>query len=241
MPTAVRCSLPVRAPRRTDLLPDKREGALVIYKDKHDQKLVQWMPMVYGIIKKIRQSGEINSIGARLVYQKEIDDNRFRFIIEDGQEKLYHDPMLWGVRGDKVLVYAYARFKSGHVEYAPMHKLDVLKRKNASKSTTGPWQSWEDEMWLKTAIRSLAKRLPLSAEIMSTVERDEPSEFDRMKKAAQDITNASHQLAAPVEDEPQPEPESESEQTLGRRTGCRRDRPDHPHVRGIRQRRRHAA
>lgn len=170
------------------LLPDKREGALVIFKDKAGKKLVQWMPMVFGIIKKIRQSGEIDSIGARIVYQKEIDDGRFKFVVEDGKEKLFHDPMLWGDRGEKVLVYAYARFKeTGHVEYAPLHKADVMKRKAASKSAAfgGPWKDWEDEMWLKTAIRAIAKRLPLSAELLSEIERnDEPTQFDQMRADA---------------------------------------------------------
>lgn len=172
------------------LLPDGREGALVIFKG-----IVQWMPMVFGLIKLIRQSGEIDSVGARIVYQKEIDEQspshptrkRFEFIVEDGKEKLFHDPMLWGERGEKVLVYGYARFKdTGHVEYMPLHRKDVEKRKNASRTSgAGPWKDWEDEMWLKTAIRALAKRLPLSADVLSRIERDdEPSEFDKLRNDA---------------------------------------------------------
>jgi recombination protein RecT len=183
------------------LLPDKREGALVIYKDKTGKKLVQWMPMVYGLIKKMRQSGEITNVIARIVYQKEIDSGRFTFTISDGEEHLHHDPMLWGDRGEKVLVYASAKFKDGHVEAYPMHKTDVMKRKAMSKSSSGPWQSWEEEMWLKTAIRYLAKKLPLSAEMMSAIGRDEPSEFDRMKTAAQDIGAAAALLASQAHEE----------------------------------------
>jgi recombination protein RecT len=167
------------------LLPDGREGALVIYKNRDGQKLVQWLPMVFGLIKKIRQSGEIDSVGARIVYQNEIDDKRFRFVVEDGIEKLYHDPMLWGARGDMVLTYAYARFKSGLIEYAPLHKDDVMKRKAVSRAQKGPWQEWEREMWLKTAIRALAPKLPLSAEILQSITRnEEPTEFDRLKHEA---------------------------------------------------------
>lgn len=186
------------------LLPDKREGALVIFKDKTGKKLVQWMPMVFGLIKKIRQSGEIDSIGARIVYQKEIDDGRFRFVIEEGKEKLYHDPMLWGDRGEKVLVYAYARFKeTGTVEYAPLHRKDVEKRRKVSRAgDRGPWVDWEDEMWLKTAIRAIAKRLPLSAELLDSIQREaEPTEFDRLRHAA------IAQLSAPEPQEPGLTPE----------------------------------
>jgi recombination protein RecT len=168
------------------LIPDGREGALVIFKDKSGKKLVQWMPMVGGLLKLIRQSGAIDSIGARIVFQKEIDDHRFKFVIEDGKEKLFHDPMLWGERGPKVLVYAYARFKDGgYVEHAVLHRQDVEKRRAASRASSGPWQSWEDEMWLKTAIRYIAKRLPLSPDILQKVESDnDPTHFDELRSAA---------------------------------------------------------
>ena len=168
------------------LIPDGREGALVIFKDKSGKKLVQWLPMVGGLLKLIGQSGAIDSIGARIVFQKEIDDHRFKFVIEDGKEKLFHDPMLWGDRGPKVLVYAYARFKDGgYVEHAVLHRQDVEKRRAASRSSGGPWSSWEDEMWLKTAIRYIAKRLPLSPDILQKVESDnEPTHFDEMRSAA---------------------------------------------------------
>jgi recombination protein RecT len=183
------------------LVPDGREGALVIFKDKSGKKLVQWMPMVGGLLKLIRQSGEIDSVGARIVFQKEIDDHRFKFVIEDGAEKLYHDPMLWGERGTKVLVYAYARYKeSGYVEYAVLHRLDVEKRRAASRATGGnsPWATWEDEMWLKTAIRYIAKRLPLSSDILQKVESDnEPTHFDELRNAA--ISQLGAQPVAEIE------------------------------------------
>ena len=178
------------------LLPDKREGALVIFKDRDNAKLVAWMPMVFGLIKKIRQSGLVDSIGARIVYSNEIEQNRFRFIVEDAGEKLFHDPILWGPRGEKVMVYAYARFKDGFIWYQPVHKDDVLKRRKTAR-TDKVWAAWEEEMWLKTAIRMLASKMPLSAEIVTPGMRDEdaaPTEFDKMKHAAMAA------LAAPVEE-----------------------------------------
>jgi recombination protein RecT len=198
------------------LLPDKREGALVVFKDEDSgRKIVQWMPMVFGLIKLIRQSGEIDSVGARIVYQREIDEaspshptrKRFEFIIEDGVEKLYHDPMLWGDRGPKVLVYAYARFKNtGYVEYLPMHRDDVMKRKAASRAKKGPWVTWEEEMWLKTPLRALAKRLPLSSEILSRIEREEePTVFDQMQQGAeQNIAQIAQQFSQGVPPEAEP-------------------------------------
>lgn len=189
------------------LLPDGREGALVVFKDKNGKKLVQWMPMTYGLIKLMRQSGEIDSVGARIVFQKEIDERRFEYIISDGREQLRHEPMLWGERGEKVLVYAYVRWKDGHIDYLPMHRDDVLKRKKASraKSEFGPWSQWEDEMWQKSAIKALAKRMPLSATLQRTIDRDdEPSEFEKLKgEALQSIEAAGAMMGAPqIEHDP---------------------------------------
>lgn len=189
------------------LMPDGREGALVIFKDKNGKKLVQWMPMVAGILKKVRQSGEVETIGAKLVYQAEIDAGRFNYQIKDGVETIDHQPMLWGDRGEKVLVYAFCKFKSGDFQYHFMHRDDVLKRKNASraKSDFGPWKQWEDEMWLKTAVRGLAKYLPLSSELAATLARDgDAPEFERLKSDAQDIGAAAAMLGAPADvmDEP---------------------------------------
>lgn len=190
------------------LLPDGREGAFVLFKDKSGKRLVQWIPMKYGLILKARQSGEIDSMGAHIVFQNEIDQGRFTFVIEEGQERLFHKPIKWGERGAMVLAYAYARFKkTGIVEYEVMHRDDILKRRAVSKaqSESAPWKQWEAEMWEKTVIRSLAKRLPLSAEIMRAFEReDEPpsSTFEQMKNAAlQDADVAMAQLGAPTEPE----------------------------------------
>jgi recombination protein RecT len=180
------------------LLPDKREGALVPFKDeKSGKRMVVWMPMVFGLLTKIRQSGAVDSIGARIVYQNEIIEKRFSFVVSDGVDKLYHEPMLWGDRGPKVLVYAYARFKdSGTVEYVTIHKDDVLKRRKAAR-TDKVWSAWEDEMWMKTAIRAIANKLPLSSDLRIDREEpdDEPSEFDKMRASA--LTA----LAAPVDED----------------------------------------
>jgi recombination protein RecT len=194
------------------LLPDGREGALVIFNDrKTNKKMVQWMPMVAGIIKKLRQSGEIASIAARVVYQGEIDTGRFKYIIDEGAERLTHEPMLWGDRGKAVLVYATARFKDGTVQNEPMTMADVEKARAVSrtgKSEYGPWAQWTDEMMRKTAIRRLAKYLPLSAEDNRLLHRDEetPTDFEVIKQEA--ITSAqpqsieaARQLGAPAEPE----------------------------------------
>src|SRR4051812_23741404 len=76
------------------LLPDGREGALVIYNTKIKVNgkevwvdAVQWMPMIAGIRKKVRNSKEIATWDVKVVYEK--DD----FIYEDGLDLiLKHRP-----------------------------------------------------------------------------------------------------------------------------------------------------
>lgn len=172
------------------LLPDGRDGALVIFNTKDGDgwiKKVQWMPMVAGIIKKARQSGEIASLGARIVYQNEIDQGRFAHKVIDGIPKVDHDPILWGDRGKPVLVYSFVQFKDGMVDFEFLHADDVAKIRNVSRSKDkGPWKDWEEEMWKKSAIRRHAKRLPISSELFDTIARDdEGTEFQHQRAEAE--------------------------------------------------------
>jgi recombination protein RecT len=187
------------------LLPDKKEGAFVIFNSKVKDasnkevwvKAVQWMPMVYGIIKKLRNSGEIASIASKVVYQGEIEQGRFVYRIKDGVEEFVHEPILIGDRGSMALVYATARFKDGTVQTEILAKADVDKIRGASKAgNSGPWVSWYEEMARKCAVRRLSKYLPLSAEDQRAVERDDElgTEFERQKNAALSI--AASQMGA---------------------------------------------
>lgn len=190
------------------LLPDGRDGALVIFNTKDKSggqdnwiKKVQWMPMVAGIIKKARQSGEISALGARIVYAEEIKQNRFTHKVVDGVPKVDHDPILWGDRGAMVLVYSFVRFKDGTVDFEFLHADDIKKMRAVSKAKFGPWFDWEEEMWKKSAIRRHAKRLPVSSELFDTIARDdEMTEFERQRREAETkmLVNARQQLGAPV-------------------------------------------
>ncbi len=184
------------------LLPDGRDGALVVFKTKDGDewiKKVQWMPMVAGIIKKARQSGEIASLGARIVYQQEIDHGRFNHKVVDGIPKVDHDPILWGERGAPVLVYSFVQFKDGMVDFEFLHADDVAKIRAVSRAKNGPWTDWADEMWKKSAIRRHAKRLPISSELFDTISReDEATEFQaqRMEAETRLLSEAKNQFAS---------------------------------------------
>lgn len=175
------------------LLPDGREGALIMFKNR-----AQWMPMIGGVLKKIRQSGELASITAQIVHQSD----QFDYWIDDDGEHLRHRPSFSDDRGAVRLVYALAKTKQGSVYIEVMTYQDVEKVRGASRSKNGgPWVTWWEQMAKKSAMHRLAKRLPLSPEIMTVVQRDESLyDFTPRQEGERDITPQADSLP-PCSDE----------------------------------------
>lgn len=150
------------------LMPDGREAALVVYRSKSGPT-VQYMPMVGGVLKKIRNSGELASISANVVYA----NDHFDYALGD-DERIEHKPLLSDDRGKPIAVYAIARMKDGAVYREVMSVAQVEKVRAASRAANaGPWVDWWDEMARKTVIRRLAKRLPTSADVDAMDYEDE--------------------------------------------------------------------
>lgn len=149
------------------LIPDGREAALVIFRTKEGPK-TQYMPMVGGILKKIRNSGELASISANVVYDKD----QFEYELGD-YEAIKHKPFLGAERGKAIAVYAIARTKDGAIYREVMSVTEVEKVRQASRAKdSGPWVQWWDEMARKTVIRRIAKRLPSSADVDAVFDSD---------------------------------------------------------------------
>ena len=147
------------------LLPDGREAALVIMGGD-----ATYMPMVSGILKKVRNSGELSSITSQMVHQ----NDRFRFYIDSDGEHIDHEPLMFGERGEAIGVYALAKTKDGGIYVEVMDKAQVMAVKGASRAKSGPWTgAFEHEMWRKTAIRRLSKRLPMNTDLETVIKRDD--------------------------------------------------------------------
>lgn len=145
------------------LLLDGREAALVPFGDA-----LQYMPMIGGILKKVRNSGELSTISANVVYQRD----QFDYALGD-DERITHKPHLGEDRGRAVAVYAIAKTKDGAIYREVMSVAEVEKVRRASKAANGPaWVNWWDEMARKTAIKRLAKRLPSSADLDQVIASD---------------------------------------------------------------------
>lgn len=160
------------------LLPDGREGAIVIYRTKKKDRdgnerwidAAQWMPMVFGILKKIRNSGEVAMITARVVYA----GDKFRYWIDDNGEHVEYEPSDEPDTGIVRRVFAMAKTNDGELYVEPMTAEQVEKVRNVSRSKDkGPWKDWWDEMAKKTVIRRLAKRLPMSTDLDDLIRRDD--------------------------------------------------------------------
>ncbi|MDE1990471.1 MAG: recombinase RecT [Betaproteobacteria bacterium] len=175
------------------LYPDGREGALVIFKTKTQNadgkdvwtKAVQWMPMVYGIIKKMRNSGELASIVAHEVYEKDA----FIYRLGD-EESIEHTPYLGDDEpGKMIAVYSIAKLKDGTTQREVMTRKQVDKVRAVSKAGNGgPWVAWYEEMARKTVVRRLSKYLPMSTEIEDMLRRDDAfnASADTMKLSGAD-------------------------------------------------------
>lgn len=162
------------------LLCDGREAALVIFKGQ-----AQYLPMVGGILKKMRNSGEIASIGAHVVYE----NDHFDYSLGD-DEQITHKPLLLGERGKPIAAYAIAKTKDGAIYREVMSLAEIEKVRNASRASgNGPWVQWWDEMARKTVIKRIAKRLPSSADVDQVIENsNEVVGFAQQQRAPIDIT-----------------------------------------------------
>lgn len=157
------------------LLPDGREAALVIFNQKAKgggyEKKVQAMPMIAGLLKMVRQSGELASIDSHVVYEND------KFTYRPGVDVVpVFEPDWFGDRGKPIGVYALATLKDGtQIPPEIMNYEQVEKVRSVSKAGNneyGPWSQWWSEMARKTVLRRLSKRLPMSTDLEEAFESD---------------------------------------------------------------------
>lgn len=126
--------------------------------------------MVFGILKKIRNSGELASITARVVYA----GDKFRYWIDDSGEHVEYEPSDDHDTNVVRRVFAMAKTKNGELYVEPMSVEQVEKVRAVSRARNkGPWVDWWDQMAIKTALRRLAKRLPMSSDLDDLLRRDD--------------------------------------------------------------------
>lgn len=218
------------------LILDGREAALVTFRQNVKQNRndpdqwedrVQYIPMVAGLMKKARNSGEISNIAAHVVYE----NDKFEYVLGD-DERIEHQPKM-GDRGKAIAVYAIVKMKDGTVQREVMDKAAVMaiakQSKNAGQYNPDTGANF-GEWWRKTVIRRISKYLPSSSdrdEFLQAVERiddgfdyeatnngpTEPAQQPAKQRGAgaaalKDITPAPAQEPEPQREEPPHDPQT---------------------------------
>jgi recombination protein RecT len=155
------------------LRPDGREALLNIYKTKvkdgqgeYWAEMVQFLPMVRGLLKCMRNSGEVASVDAAAVYEKD------EFVFERGDEpRIIHKPYLGADDpGEVIASYCIVKLKNGETHREVMSKRDIEKVRGASKAANGPgWTTWYDQFAIKSVIKRAVKLLPSSSDSLNRV------------------------------------------------------------------------
>jgi recombination protein RecT len=147
------------------LLPDGKEAALVPFKGQ-----VQYMPMVAGILKKVRNSGDLLSLTSQVVCEHDV----FNYWIDERGEHIEHRPQMFSDRGAIIGVYAMAKTKDEGIYIEVLTMDQIGKIKAVSRASNGPWDGpFATEMMKKSAIRRLSKRLPMSTDLENTISADD--------------------------------------------------------------------
>lgn len=195
------------------LLPDGREATIVVFntnvgtKQKPEYiKEAVYTPMTAGILKKVRNSGELSAINAQVVCEKDEYE-----AWEDEAGPHFKFKKARGDRGKEILTFAYAILKSGAVYFEEMSdsEMDAVKAISRSQSIwNGPFAG---EMKRKTAIRRLSKRLPMSTDLEGVIHADDKifdlPDSSALKGGASPTSTATPRINAIVDNvEPPPPP-----------------------------------
>jgi phage RecT family recombinase len=190
------------------------EGAIVVYRDRSQggKSIAQFQPMVRGLQKLARNSGEIASIGVDVVRKKD------HFEYRSGSDPIIdHVPFISGFTddstdgpGDVIGAYAFLKLRSGELVPLFMSTAEIHKRRAVSKQwqgqnqSTSIWATWPEEMMKKTVLRRLLQeRAPLSFRAQAALALDaeiDSAEGDPEKVEAR-VSRTARRLLAHV-DEP---------------------------------------
>ena len=158
------------------LMPDgKREAAIVPYGG-----VPTYVRMYHGMMKMMRQSGEILDINTGLVCEND------SFDWCRGTENYVRHKQAFTKRGKKIAAWCVIRTKDGGEYFDIMGADEIIQIKNASKAKNGPWgnSAHEGQMWRKTILRRTSNLAPLSTDMQNSFakEDEENYNFDHLQK-----------------------------------------------------------
>jgi recombination protein RecT len=171
---------------------------------------VGYMAMAYGMTQLLFRAGI--SIRANVVYEKD----KFSYTLGD-EEKIVHEPSD-GDRGRLTKAYAIARVngypepfrevmgvtdinaikRASKAAKKGSDKKTILTHEDGSPQMSGPWATFEGEMWRKSVIRRIQKRLPRMAQdaLKNAIEAD--NEFYELPTPKAQPTAETQAASQPV-------------------------------------------
>lgn len=149
------------------LYPDGQEAVLLAFGNQ-----VQYLPMIKGIRKRLRNSGEVLSAIAEVVYRKD----HFRYVKGEDPRVEHEPPALDQDRGDPIGAYAIIRLLNGESvrEVMGLHEIERVRAFSRNARGGGsPWETSWGEMARKTVLRRCSKSAPTSADLDRLLGRDD--------------------------------------------------------------------
>ncbi len=200
------------------LNPALKYAYLVPRKVKGDLKCILDISYM-GMIKILTDAGAVKNVDAGVIYSNDKYDFR------RGSDPYFkHQPALSN-RGEKIGAYAIAFLRDGGFQFEILGREEIEKVRATSESYKNeegrkfsPWETWEDEMWKKTALKRLFKLLPktnFSEQLIAAISHDYDNEVTDLKDTKEDkyagmfedIQEATVVKEPPVEKKAKKEPE----------------------------------
>lgn len=163
------------------LNPALKYAYLVPRKVKNELKCILDISYI-GMIKILTDAGAVKNVDAGVIYSNDKYDFR------RGSDPYFkHQPAL-SQRGNKVGAYAIAFLRDGGFQFEILGKEEIEKIRATSESYKNedgrkysPWETWEDEMWKKSALKRLFKLLPktnFSDQLIASISHDYENEVN---------------------------------------------------------------
>ena len=143
------------------------QAYLIPYRN-HGQNEVQFQLGYKGLLDLAYRSGEISTIQAHTVYER--DEFEYEFGLDS---KLRHKPSMEADKGKPIAFYAMFRTKDGGCGFDVMSVDDVIayaRRYSKSYDTdASPWKTAFEEMAKKTVLKRLLKYAPMKSDFIRQV------------------------------------------------------------------------
>jgi len=136
------------------------------------------IPGYKGLIKLIRQGGDIMTFDSHVIYENDIFD------FEYGSNQFLRHKFNSEDRGKMIGAYAFVKHTNQGEQFEVMwkHEIDAIKNKSQSaRSSFSPWNNPDHypEMVRKTPIRKISKFLPLSIQAQTAVAIEEMADMGK--------------------------------------------------------------